>query len=259
MRRFTTSVSLMWRDLPIAERFATAKAAGFCGAEIQVPGEADVAEWAAAAEAADLPVVLMNLDMGDFLGGGPGLSGVPGREAAFAAALEVGLDMAERLTPAFIHIGPSRVPEGVSREANLEVYRANLNAALEQACQRGIAARLVIEAVNRADAPTVLIGTTAEAAAMADATGGAIGLLFDLYHAAAGGEDLLASYRAHAGAIAHIQFSDLPGRQPPGRGTLDFAALFAGIEAAGYAGPWGAEYMSFADTGATLDWMGDLA
>lgn len=259
MRRFTTSVSLMWRDLPIAERFAAAKAASFCGAEIQVPAEAAAADWARAAEASGLPVTLMNLDMGDFLGGGPGLSGVPGREAAFAAALEAGLDTAALLQPAFLHIGPSRVPEGMSREACLDVYRANAALACDEARKRGIAAQLVVEAVNRAEAPTVLIGATAEAAAIAAGFDGALKLLFDLYHCAAGGEDVLASYRAHAKMVAHIQFSDLPGRQPPGQGTLDFTALFAGLEAAGYAGAWGAEYMSFAGTGATLGWMEALA
>lgn len=250
---------MMWRDLPITKRFAAAKAAGFVGAEIQIPGEAPAQDWAAASAAAGVPVTLMNLDMGDYLGGGPGLSGVPGREQAFAAALAVGLDAAELLRPAFLHIGPSRVPEGADREACLATYRSNVRRALEQACARGITAQLVVEAVNRAEAPTALIGTTAEAAAIATEFGDGFKLLFDLYHASAGGEDALESYRAHALAIAHIQFSDLPGRQPPGRGTLDFAALFAGIEAAGYTGDWGAEYMSFAETGATLAWMEMLA
>lgn len=259
MKRFTTSVSMMWRELPIAERFAAAKAAGFVGAEIQVPGEASAEEWAAAAEAADLPVVLLNLDLGDFLTGGPGLSGVPGREEAFAAALEAGLDAAEHLRPAFLHIGPSRVPEGTSREACLAVYHANAEHGLARAAARGTPARLVIEAVNRAEAPTALIGSTAEAAAVCAALGGRPGVLFDLYHASAGGEDAAASYRAHAGSIAHIQFSDLPGRQPPGRGTLDFAGLFAAIEGAGYAGLWGAEYMAFSATAETLGWIEHLA
>lgn len=259
MRRFTTSVSMMWRELPLAERFVAAKAAGFVGAEIQVPGEATPDEWRAAADASGLPVVLLNLDLGDFLAGGPGLSGVPGREEAFAAALETGLDMAERLNPAFLHIGPSRVPDGESREVCMAVYRVNAAYAHARAAARGITAQLVVEAVNRAEAPSALIGTTAEAAAICAALGGGTGVLFDLYHACAGGEDALASYRAHAGAIAHIQFSDLPGRQPPGRGSIDFAGLLTAIERAGYAGLWGAEYMSFSATGETLGWMEQLA
>lgn len=256
MRRFSTSVSMMWRDLAIPDRFRAAKAAGFVGVEIQVPAEAPPGEWAAAAAAADLPVLLINLDMGDFLGGGPGLSGVPGREVAFDAALAAGVEAARILKPAFLHIGPSRVPDGVSRDACVAVYRAN--AARAAAATAGLGVQLVVEAVNRMEVPTALIGSTAEAAAEAEASG-ALKLLFDLYHAAAGGEEPVASYRAYADRVAHVQFSDLPGRQPPGAGTLDFRALFAGLEAAGYAGIYGAEYMSFAGTGETLGWMAALA
>lgn len=257
MRRFSTSVSMMWRDLAIPDRFRAAKAAGFVGAEIQVPAEGPAVDWAAASAEAGLPVLLLNLDMGDFLGGGPGLSGVPGREAAFDAALASAVEAARLLQPAYVHIGPSRVPEGADRAACLAVYRSNLAKAV--AATEGLGAQLVVEAVNRVEAPTALIGTTDEAAAEAAASGGTLKLLFDLYHSAAAGEDPLACYRAHADSIAHVQFSDLPGRQPPGRGTLDFAALFDGLEAAGYAGIYGAEYMSFAGTADTLDWMATLA
>jgi hydroxypyruvate isomerase len=257
MRRFSTSVSMMWRDMPVPDRFRAAKAAGFAGVEIQMPAEAAAAAWAEASAAAGLPVLLLNLDMGDFLGGGSGLSGVPGREVEFAAALAAGVEGVRLLKPAFLHIGPSRVPDGESREACLAVYRANL--ARAAAATAGLGTQLVVEAVNRMEAPTALIGSTAEAAAEAEASGGALKLLFDLYHSAAAGEDPLASYRVHAGLVAHVQFSDLPGRQPPGRGTLDFKALFAGLEAAGYAGVYGAEYMSFAGTADTLGWMAELA
>jgi len=256
VRQFSSSVSMMWRDLSIPDRFAAAKAAGFAAAEIQVPGEASTADWAAASTTADLPILLLNLDMGDFLAGGPGLSGVPGREDAFAQALAAGVEAVSLLKPQFLHIGPSRVPEGEKREACLATYRANVAKAV--AATAGLPVQLLVEAINRAEAPTALIGTTAEAAEIAAGFEGKLKLLFDLYHCAAGGEHPLASYRAHADLIAHVQFSDHPGRQPPGRGTLDFAALFSGLEAEGYAGMYGAEYMSFTDTAATLEWMADL-
>ena len=256
MRQFSTSVSMMWRELSVPERFAAARAAGFAGVEIQVPAETGVADWAAASAAAELPVLLLNLDMGDFLAGGPGLSGVPGREEAFAQALAEGVEAVLRLKPQFLHIGPSRVPEGESREACLSTYRANVAKAV--AATAGMPVQLLVEAINRAEAPTALIGTTAEAADVAAAFDGKLQLLFDLYHAAAGGEDPLASHKAHAGRIAHVQFSDHPGRKPPGHGTLDFATLFNGLEAQGYAGLYGAEYMSFAGTADTLGWMTDL-
>ncbi len=256
MRQFSTSVSMMWRDLPIAERFAAAKAAGFAGAEIQVPGETSAADWAAASSAADLPVLLLNLDMGDFLTGGPGLSGVPGREDAFAGALAAGVEAAALLKSRFLHIGPSRVPDGERREDCLATYRANVAKAV--AATDGLPVQLLVEAINRAEAPTALIGASAEAAGIATGFDGRLKLLFDLYHCAAGGEDPVASYQAHASLVAHVQFSDHPGRQPPGHGVLDFAGLFNGLEAAGYAGFYGAEYMSFAGTADTLGWMASL-
>ena len=48
-RTFSTSISFMFRELPILERFAAAKAAGFQGVEIQVLDEGDPADMARAA------------------------------------------------------------------------------------------------------------------------------------------------------------------------------------------------------------------
>lgn len=253
MRRFSTSVSMMWRDLPIAERFAAAKAAGFIGAEIQVPAEAEPEVWAAAAADSGLPILLVNLDMGDFLVGGVGLSGVPGREDAFADALERGIELVRSTGAGLLHIGPSRVADGQDRAACLETYLGNL--ALAQRAVRDLPVTLVVEAVNRAEAPTALIGTTAEAAEAIERVGQEVRLLFDLYHSVMAGEDPVESYRLHAGMVAHIQFSDIPRRTPPGTGTLDFAGLFKAIEGQGYDGAYGAEYMSLAATQETLGWM----
>jgi hydroxypyruvate isomerase len=248
---------MMWRECSVEERFLAAREAGFVAAEIQVPAEVPAETWVRASAESGLPVLLVNCDLGDFLAGGPGLSGVPGREADFAAALDRARELVELLRPAFLHIGPSRIPEGVSREACLDIYRVNLARAF--AAMRGTGVQLVVEAVNRAEAPTVLIGTSAEAAAEAEASGGTLRMLFDIYHSAMAGEDPLAAFRHYAAAIAHIQFSDTPGRQPPGRGTLDMASILSRIEDSGYDGVFGAEYMSFADTTQTLRWMEELA
>ena len=104
------------------------------------------------------------------------------------------------------------------------------------AAQRGSTARLLIEPMNRVDAPDALINDINDTAAL-----------------------IRAAYAAHRDIAAHIQFSDVPGRQPPGDGTLDFAAIFAGIEAHGYDGLFGAEYMPRRPTLETLGWMPRLA
>ena len=161
-RKFSASISFMFREVPLIERFAAAKAAGFDGVEIQVLAEGDMTEMAAAARAADVQVILINVDLGDYLQGGLGLSGVPGREATFREAAERACDAARLLGASFVHLGPSRIPQGVTRELCVETYLANAEAALTMA--DGAPFTLLLETMNPVDAPTGLF-TDADAAA----------------------------------------------------------------------------------------------
>lgn len=259
-RRFSTSVSLMFREFAMPERFAQAKAASFEGVEIQFLAEGEPSEMASAAEAAGIGVCLINVGMGDYMAGGAGLSGVPGREAMFRSEFASALDAAEVLGARFVHLGPSRVPTGVDRIACLDTYRRNIDHAVAAAAQRGSTARLLVEPMNRVDAPDALINDIDDGAALIRAAyEGVIGLQFDIYHVAMNGHDPVEAYARHRDIAAHVQFSDIPGRQPPGDGTLDFTSIFAGIESHGYDGLFGAEYMPRRPTLETLGWMPRLA
>ena len=90
MRKFSASVTLMFREWPALGRLAAARQAGFERVEIQVL-EAAPADVATAAAGAGVSVLLLNVGMGDFLQGGSGLSGVPGREQAFLSELDKAL------------------------------------------------------------------------------------------------------------------------------------------------------------------------
>jgi hydroxypyruvate isomerase len=257
MRNFTASVSFMFRELPLLDRFAAARDAGFAGVEIQVIDEGAPEAMAAAARGAEMPVVLINAPMGDYLAGGPGLSAVPGREGEFRAAVARALDAADLLDARIVHLGPSRVPDGARRADCLAIYETNAAMALSLAEGRGLS--LVLEPVNAVDAPTALF-TDIDAAAsfLRDRFGGRIGLLFDLYHLTMGGADIASAARAHRDLIRHVQFSDVPGRREPGTGRIDFAAAFAALEDAGYDGWFGAEYFPDRPTAETLAWMAGL-
>lgn len=161
-RKFSTSISFMFRELPLLDRFAAAKAAGFDGVEIQVLSEGNPGAMAAATKAAGIPVMLINVDLGDYLRGGPGLSGVPGQEATFRVALAQTFAAALRLGAGFVHLGPSRVPDGVPRERCLETYIANARMALKLA--KDAPFKLLLEPMNPVDAPTGLFTDVDEAA-----------------------------------------------------------------------------------------------
>lgn len=256
--RFSASVSLMFQEHPLLDRFAAARDAGFEGVEIQRLDEGDPVLMARAARRAGVDVVLLNVPAADYLEGGPGLSGVPGREREFETALGTALAAADALGARFVHLAPSRVPNGESREACLATYRRNLALAVERA--RGSGSALLIEAMNRVEAPTALLNDVDDAAALILADfAGQIGLQFDVYHTAMNGRDVLGAFTAHRELIRHLQFADAPGRNEPGTGSIDFDTLLPGLEAAGYSGWFGAEYRPSRATTATLGWMGRLA
>jgi hydroxypyruvate isomerase len=253
-RKFSTSISFMFRELPLLERFAAAKAAGFEGVEIQVLGEGRTRDMAAAAQAAGIPVVLINVDLGDYLEGGLGLSGVPGREETFRAAADQAFAAALRLDAKFVHLGPSRIPDGVERQCCLDTYVANVQTLLKTV--KDAPFRLLLEPMNPVDAPTGLLSDIDAAADLIrNALGSRIGLLFDLYHLTMAGADIAAAAARHRDLVGHVQFSDAPGRREPGTGRMDFPAAFAALEAAGYRGTYGAEYFPSLQTAETLGWM----
>ncbi|MBL8987529.1 MAG: TIM barrel protein [Gemmatimonadetes bacterium] len=253
--RFSTSVSLMFRELPILERFEAARRAGFEAVEIQVIEEGNPAEMAQAARAAGIDVLLLNVSLGDFRTGGPALSGVPGRETAFRQALAQALDAAATLGARFLHLGPSRIGES-TREACLDTYRSNLRFAAERAA--GYPVEPVIEPLNTVETPDILLASLEQAAGLIGEVGGGIGIQYDLYHATLNRQDLIETYRRHRALIRHVQFADAPGRHEPGTGTVDFGAAFRGLIREGYRGFAGAEYFPSRATGDTLGWLPSL-
>jgi hydroxypyruvate isomerase len=246
----------MFREHPILDRFAAAAAAGFAGVEIQYLAEGDPQLMARAARAAGTEVALVNIGVGDFMTGGLGLSGVPGREAEFRSEAKKALDAAQRLGARHVHIGPSRRPDGRSRAECLDVYRGNVGALLDALSRLADPPRLLVEAMNQVEAPTALFADIDAASEFVAASFPAdLDLLLDLYHTAMNGRDALADYRRYAGQIRHVQFADVPGRHEPGTGQLDLAGLVKGLRASGYDGWLGAEYRPVAATSDSLFWL----
>ena len=253
--RLSASITLMFREVPILDRFAAAAAAGFAGVEIQHLAEGDPQLMAQAAQAADVEVALVNIGFGDFMAGGFGLSGVPGREAEFREEAAKALEAAQRLRARHVHIGPSRVPDGCSREKCLDVYRSNVSALMDLLSRAPDPPHLLVEAMNRVEAPTALFADIDAASEFVAASFPGLGLILDLYHTAMNGRDALADYRSHSAQIRHVQFADVPGRHQPGTGQLDLMGLVKGLRVSGYDGWLGAEYRPSSTTTDSLFWL----
>src|SRR5262249_9398137 len=129
--KFSTSITTMFREWPSLERPAAAKAAGFDAIEIQIL-DVPAREMAKAAKDAGVEIILLNAGLGDLRDGGPGLSGVPGREHAFAQEIARAFENAQALGCKQVHAGPCRLASGVARADALKTYCANLSAAGER-------------------------------------------------------------------------------------------------------------------------------
>jgi hydroxypyruvate isomerase len=66
--------------------------------------------------------------------------------------------------------------------------------------------------------------------------------------------DLRATIERVLPLVGHVQFADVPGRQEPGTGQIDFPPLFALLDQRGYRGWVGAEYRPSRRTEDTLGW-----
>jgi hydroxypyruvate isomerase len=84
---------------------------------------------------------------------------------------------------------------------------------------------------------------------------GNVGILFDIYHLAANGDDIDRAIAAYAAQVAHVQIADAPGRGEPGTGQLDLDGYLTRLEQAGYAGWVGLEYKPTMPTVDSLAWL----
>ena len=266
--RYEVNCSILFTELPLLERPAAAKAAGFDAVEfwwpfsVAVPSDSDVEAFVRAIDDAGVSLVGLNFFAGDMPGGDRGLLSWPARSAEFSDNIPVVASIGERLgCKAFNALYGNRVDDATAAEQD-ELAVDNLRlAALGVA---GIGGTVLVEPVS--GSPRYPLLTAADVAAVIEkvtAKDGPrnIGLLADLYHLAVNGDDVdaaIATYTGKPGGVAHVQIADAPGRGAPGTGDLPLDRQLADLEAAGYAGWVGLEYKASADnpdTNASFEWL----
>jgi hydroxypyruvate isomerase len=249
--RYSANLSLLFRELPLIERFEAARACGFDAVEIQFPYEYPAAALRAAAARAGLPIVLINAPIGP----DPASAGIACRKECgplYREALERACEYAGVLGVPCVNVLAGRCAES-EREACLAVLTERLGLAAEVLASVG--ARALLEPINPLDVPGYCVADFDLARGVLARCGSHIGLQFDIYHAARLGLEPIGAFTAVGAHTAHVQFADCPGRHEPGTGRVPFAQVFAAIEASGYGGFVGAEYHPSGRTADSLAWL----
>lgn len=250
MIRLSANLGFLWTELPLPEAIAAAARAGFDAVELHWPYATPAAEVGAALDAAGLPVLGLNTVRGDVAAGENGLAALPGREADARAAIEQAFDYGAAIGALSVHV----MAGFASGAAAQETFLANLSFAADRAAEHGMG--VLIEPLNRRDAPGYFLQTATQAAALIAGLGRPeVRIMFDCYHLQIMEGDLTRLFDRVAPMVGHVQFAAVPSRAEPDEGEIAYGWLLPAIARLGYAGAFGAEYRPRAGTDAGLGWM----
>jgi hydroxypyruvate isomerase len=264
--RYAVNLSMLFTELPLLQRPAAAKEAGFDAVEFwwpfssAVPADSQVDEFVAAVDEAGVQLIGLNFFAGDMPGGDRGLVSWPARSAEFRDNIDVTVGIGERLgCRAFNALYGNRTDESTP-VAQDEVAAENLALAARAAAR--IDGIVLVEPVS--GAPRYPLLTAADVIRVIDRVEAASGVgnvkfLCDLYHLDVNGDDVAAAIEAYADRVGHVQIADSPGRGEPGTGTLDIDGHLAALAAHGYRGYVALEYKPTAGTLEGLSWLPSAA
>ena len=120
---------------------------------------------------------------------------------------------------------------------------------------------LAIENLNSSvDHPgTTLDSTTAALDVVDEVDSAAVRLLYDLYHSVVMGESPPVVLHGRLDRVCHVQIADVPGRNEPGTGTIDWPGILGWLWSKGYRGALGLEYLPSARTAESLSYIRSVA
>jgi len=256
---YAANCSLLFTELPLLERAAAAREAGFGAVEFwwpwphePVPANSDVDAFISAVRDAGVELVGLNFFAGDLAGPDCGVVSVPERSSQFRDNVDVAVGIGRTLgVPAFNALYGNRV-EGHTPAEQDELGAENLM--LAAAAAADIGAKVLVEPVS--GPKPYPLRTAADVVAVLDRVGAPnTGFLCDLFHLANNGDDIDAAITEYSSRIAHVQIADHPGRHEPGTGALDLDRHLTRIEDSGYTGRVALEYVPATSTLESLAWL----
>lgn len=257
MPKFAANLSFLFTEVPFLERFALAREAGFTAVEYHFPYDYSPAALKERLQVSGLTQTLFNMPPGDWASGERGLAARPGRSAEFRAGVSKAVEYACALGVPRVNCLAGIAEKGRSEAEHRQTLAANVRYAAEAFHANGLS--LVIEFINRFDMPGFFLNKTAQILELIEEVAMPnVFLQYDIYHAQREEGDIVGTLRRHIARIGHIQIADHPGRHQPGTGEIDYPSILAELDALGYQGHIGLEYIPTPDTASSLGWIKQL-
>jgi hydroxypyruvate isomerase len=254
MPRFAANLSMMYNEVPFLDRFAAAARDGFDAVEYLFPYEHAASDIAVRLKDCGLTQALFNLPPGDWAAGERGMACQPGREAEFAAALELALPYIEATGCQRVHAMAGLVPVGCEVSLRNASYVANLRHAAARLAPLGVT--LLIEPINTRDMPGYHLSLQQHAhEVLAEVGASNLKVQMDFYHCQIMEGNLSRRLEKHFAGVDHIQIAGVPDRHEPDGGEVNFPHLLDLLDLLGYTGFVGCEYRPRAGTSNGLGWL----
>ncbi|MEI7645794.1 MAG: TIM barrel protein [Chloroflexales bacterium] len=241
--RFSVCVETLFHEKPFEQRLEYVHDLGFPAFEF----------WTRQGKDMNITLALklaLHLEVSAFVGSNASLVDPAQRQQFLtdihrAAALAVDLSCANLIVTS----GPAM--PGVPREQQQAQMIATLQVAAETASDAGVA--LALKPLNQRDHPGTFLSSSDEGFEIVRAVGNPkVRLCFDVYHQQISEGDLSHRLTENLDLIGHIQVADVPGRNEPGSGEINFEHIFGLLQELGYKGFVGLEYSPRVDATASL-------
>lgn len=260
------NISILFPDTPLAARPRRAKDAGFEVVESwwpfrdPAPDVRDVREFLDAISGSGVHLAAVNMFGGYAARGDRGLACRPERHGELRACLPALLEIARATGCAMFNC-----PYGQ--------YDALRDRKLQDQAAVDVLAE-VAEAVGEVRGQVLLepiyVGANEEYplrgvedvlaiidGPLADRGVRSVGLLCDLFHLGAYGDDIVGTVDKFVGRMSHVQIADYPGRHEPGTGALPLRAALWQLSRSSYRGYVSCEYVPRGNVDDDLGWVDD--
>ncbi|MGH3760322.1 hydroxypyruvate isomerase family protein [Actinophytocola sp.] len=255
--RYDVNLSILFTELPMLDRPAAARAAGFDAVELwwpfdgPTPAERELDTLAGALDDAGVRLVGLNFDAGDMAGGERGLLSSRSTSNRFRENVDVTVGFAGRVGCPVLNALYGNTSDDTDHDLALE------NLSLAAGAAQRVGATVVVEALNSYESPRYPITSSKAALDVVDQVPGTA-FLADFYHLHRMGEDLGALIANSADRFGHVQIADAPGRGQPGTGEIDYPTVLARLAASPYDGRVGCEYKPVGRSADSFGWLEEM-
>ncbi|HLG15407.1 MAG TPA: TIM barrel protein [Blastocatellia bacterium] len=233
--RFSVCIDMILTQIPFLERMERVKQLGFPAFEFW--------EW----KNKDVDAILrkkneLGLEVATVMGSGWKHMNTEDARKKFVDEIRASLPVARRLGCKTLIVTTGFEDKSIPRAEQHANYVSALKAAAPLAERAGVT--LVLEPLNtKVDHAGYYLHTAKEGFEILDEVASpALKMLFDIYHHQIMEGNIIADITKNISKIAHFHVADVPGRQEPGTGEINYASVFRAIAASGYRGFVGLEF-----------------